>query len=41
MVDRWSVIHVFVVVGLGIAQVLILRNFFSAKTGPHRINTRA
>ncbi len=41
MVDRWSVIHVFIVVGVGIVQVIVLRRFFSVKTGPHRIHVRA
>ncbi len=41
MVDRWSVIHVFVVVAIGIVQVIVLRRFFSAKTGHQRLNVRA
>ena len=41
MVDRWSVIHVFILVGVGVVQVLALKGFFGDRRGPHGISARA
>ena len=41
MIDRWSVIHMVILILVGIIQVFMLKRLFNVKTGHQRINARA
>eukprot|EP00095_Tigriopus_kingsejongensis_P000804 maker-scaffold629_size122686-snap-gene-0.24 protein:Tk00804 transcript:maker-scaffold629_size122686-snap-gene-0.24-mRNA-1 annotation:"transmembrane emp24 domain-containing protein 5" len=41
MINRWSIIHIVVVLTVGIMQVVVLRRFFTINKAPQKLKARA
>ncbi len=40
MVDRWSMIHIFSLLAIGLIQVFLVRRLFNVQPGTHGMKTR-
>lgn len=41
MIDKWSLGHMFLLVAVGVTQLLVLKKLFDAKPTSHKLSARA